>query len=112
MYESEIGAVRVVLGIGVVTGSNVAAVPMDDASPAVAALASEYCSIHRRSRFALTPCVSAVRATDTPGRLHSSANARLAGTLYERRPFSPCLMTRPATTSALFSDMVSTFQMN
>src|ERR1039457_2585274 len=40
MYESEPGAARVALGIGVVTGSNVAEVSLDDASPAVVTLTS------------------------------------------------------------------------
>jgi hypothetical protein len=94
--------------MGLVTGSSVAAAALDEASDAIGAVASEYRTIDLRTRFAFTPCVSAVRATDTPGRLHSAASARLAVTLYERRPFFLCLVTKPATTSALFSDMVST----
>jgi hypothetical protein len=45
-----------------------------------------YCSIQRRSRFALMPLASAVLATDTPGRKQLCTSARLAATLYVRLP--------------------------
>jgi hypothetical protein len=109
MHESELIAGRVELGIDLVTGSSAAAGVLGTASCVPLGLTSAYCITHRRSRLALTPCRSAIRATETPGRLHSSAKARLAATLYVRRPFDPCFVTSPATTSTLFSDMVSTF---
>jgi len=95
------------LGIGVVTGSNAAAL---GAAPRVpTGLTWQYSLTHRRSRLALILCCNANAATETPGPRHSSANARLAATLYVRRPFDPSLVTNPVTTSVLLSDMVSTF---
>jgi hypothetical protein len=107
MWESELNTARFARGIGVLTGTSTADVARG-AGSSNDPFAPEYRTIHRRRRFALIPCVSAVRATDTPGCLQSSANARLPETLYVRRPFTPCRTTKPSTTSTLFSDMVST----
>jgi hypothetical protein len=65
-------------------------------------------TIHRRNRFALIPCASAVLATDTPGRRHICTSARLATALYVRRPPGGARTTSPSTISTLFSVMVST----
>ena len=108
MHESLLSAERLARAIRVVTGRSAAAGIFASPSPVDEPVKSEYCTIHLRNRFALTLWVSAVRATDTPGRLHNWANARLASTLYEQRPVLPRLVTRPATTSAIFSDIVST----
>jgi hypothetical protein len=107
MNESELMDGRDKLGIGVVTGSNAAA--PGSAARVRTGLTSQYWFTHRRSRLALTPCCNASAATETPGRRHSSAKACLAATLYVRRPFDPSFFTSPLTTSALLSDIVSTF---
>jgi hypothetical protein len=108
MYDSEKVGVRGTLGIRVVTGSKVAAGLLAEAAPIKAARGLPYFITQRRKRFALTPCSSAIRATDTPGPVHRCANARFADLLNVRRPFAPALVTSPFTSSSLSSDMVST----
>jgi hypothetical protein len=67
-----------------------------------------YRVIHRRSRFALIQWAKAVPATDTPGRRHICTKACFAALLYVRLPLTGPRTTRPSTTSALLSVMVST----
>jgi hypothetical protein len=110
MYDSEKLGVRGMAGIGVVTGSKVAGGVLARASPTKHARGLPYLITHRRRRFALTPCKSAIRATDTPGSVHRRANARLPALLNVRRPFAPGLVIRPFTSSSASSDMVSTTQ--
>jgi len=103
MHESEDGTRTVAVG-GLLTGTSDALGLRSLADFAPGA----YCTIHRRSRFALMPCASAVLATDTPGRRHICTSARFAATLYVRRPPGGARTTRPSTISMLFSVIVST----
>src|SRR6202034_924825 len=108
---SEFTGGRAGAGRVVFTGSSAAALLSRALSPATVCVV-EYCTIQRRSRFALIPWASAIPDTETPGRSHSCTKARLAATLYVRRPLVAGLRIRPSTSSALFSGMVSTTQMN
>src|ERR1700686_93632 len=98
---------RAEAGRVVFTGSSAAPLVSRVLSPEPDGVA-EYCTIQRRSRFALIPCASAIPATEMPGRLHSCTKARFAARLYVRHPLVAGLRIRPSTSSVLFSGMVST----
>ena len=74
------------------TGTNAAASP--DTCVAPVPRYSFWCSqIHRRSKFAFTPALSAMPATDTPGCRQASINLCLSRLSKRRLPSRPTLMT-------------------
>ena len=58
--------------------------------------------IHIRSKFALTPCCIAMRATDTPGCMHRRTSSCLTCGSYWQRPSRLCPTTNPVSTSEVF----------
>ncbi len=66
-------------------------------------LFSRYWLIHLRSRLALMPCSSAIRATEIPGCRQASTSSRLASGSYRQRPLLRCPTTSDRDKRLLFS---------